>query len=364
MRLAIITFHRALNYGALLQAYALYSTLRDMGIDVEVLDYRAPYIEFTHNPIALKKMIHVRSYLKNLLNNNISFTSRGVFNRFIRCELKVSKKYTSKSIYESNKEYDTFLVGSDQVWNPYCNGSDNHYLLDFVKKGKTKLSFSSSVGLDAVNDVIGNTYAKYLTQFASISVREPQSSKILQKYIQKNVRVTVDPTLLLSSDAWTNLANKSSLRMSKYILIYNIVEDDKIFEHALSVSSEMNLPIYYINDRMFSKRGMRNLRNVSIYDFLYLFANAEYVITNSFHGLLFSVIFSKKFSIAYLPGGAKVNSRIRDYLESFKLESRLIRDGNVIDILNIDYSKTRPIVTDHITNSLDYLEKIMEAEYE
>ena len=166
MKIAILTYHNALNYGAILQTYALQKKLIDLGINSEILDYHCRQISINQNPFTLLKIIHFRSFFYGLFNNKISIPNKNSFKNFITHELIISKRFNRRNISNSNAIYDSFLVGSDQVWNLEMNNYDTTYLLDFTSK--SKFSYASSLGIDLINQRQKYYYLKYLKDFKNV----------------------------------------------------------------------------------------------------------------------------------------------------------------------------------------------------
>lgn len=336
-KIGIITFHRALNYGAVLQTYALRTSLEKyFDGDVEVIDYRCDSIESGRN---LKKRLMKENFIKSFLSTTLMLYKRKNFDRFLKNNIAISeKKFDRKSIGESQCEYCGFVTGSDQVWNHKITNDDTTFLLDFVEDNNKRNSYAASMGLSEVDEKNRKKYFDELRQFEELSVRE----KDLQVYLKKNipdkiVRTNLDPTLLLLGGQWKKLSSGKPLK-EKYILVYNVPKPDYLFDIAKKVGKETGLKVKYIANGI-RPSGVSNNDIVypSVEDFINLFLNAEYIITNSFHGTVFSILFEKKMLVE-LKSGSGANGRIQTLMDICGLESRVSTNGKYEELFkSIDW---------------------------
>ncbi|HFM6841875.1 TPA: polysaccharide pyruvyl transferase family protein, partial [Enterococcus faecium] len=280
-----------------------------------------------------------------------------IFDNFIDKFIRVSlSEYDDKTIRGLDDKYDLFICGSDQIWSPYSAGFDPIYFLDFVKKRNKKNAYAASFGVEIVPEETIKEYSRRLKNFNVISVREEIGKKIIKNLIEEDVPVSLDPTLLLSKTEWDLIIEKKRKISEKYLLIYLITETREIIELAKKVAREKKLKLVYINDNIYKTKGIYNYNNCSPSDWLNLFYNADYIVTNSFHGIAFSINFEKEFSVQYLPEPAKVNSRINNILDNYSLKWRINYDGNE----KINYSKVNKILVEDRVASQQILKDIME----
>lgn len=361
MKCGIITFHRAINYGGALQALALQRTVEKLNVDAELIDYYAPSIEGLYRPSLKQRFSYInikRTASALLRNGTLSFNNEG-FAAFRKKYMKESanKYYNSEDLGKS--DYDVYITGSDQVWSPTCAGFDKNYFLDFVKDGKKKNSYAASFGVGDIPDNLTDEYRSLLCDYNKISVREADGAAIIKKVLDKDVPTVLDPTLLLTKDEWKSYADESAYRNEKYILLYMIAEDEELIGKALSLAKKTGFKVYYVNDRFYKAKGVNNLRKVSPDKWIGLFMNAEYVFTNSFHGVAFSINFEKKFHVQMLKANVKVNSRINNILELLQLEHR----GEFeLAEQEIDYKTVNTILDKEREKSLAYLTGIFQGE--
>lgn len=313
MKIGILTFHRATNYGAVLQTYALQTYLQDFA-EVEVIDYRCDELERHVNKVSFfNRLCHIKSFVYSLLHKRLLADKRRIFRTFVKKYLKVSNKYNHKTIRLCEPYFDKFIVGSDQVWNPNITGYDDAFVLGFSKEKKKNNSFSASLGSSNPDWEIMDYLKKNIKNFNNISVREKSSKKVVGELCEKEVYDTVDPVFLLDIKKWNRLEKPISKKSRKFIVLYMIHVDQALIDYAKNYASIINADIIYISENLFKVRGVINLVNVSPENLLYLFNNAESIVTNSFHGTAFSIIFNKKFHVRLI-GNLPINNRIVDLL--------------------------------------------------
>ena len=353
MKLGIVTFHRAINYGAVLQTYALQQTLFELGIDNEVIDYRSEKIERLY-----KIFTPLLSNIKNLsvyprAKKKIEFDS------FLKKYIKLSNGYREKKELEKiETDYDAFITGSDQVWCEKCAREDSTYFLDFINNSKKKYSYAASIGKSAVSEDLQEKYEKFLKDYSLVSIREASSKELMQQCKKENVNVHIDPTLLLNKEKWNRVAKKQANK-GEYILLYTVLGQYKLYEFANQLSKKTGLPIIYLNEAMLNRvKGYKYKVGVSPEEFVGYFANAKYVVTNSFHGTAFSIIYHKKFFVEIEAVGRK-NIRSEELMEKLGLSERNI---NCIDIerydKEIDWMSVDGILENERKESKDYLRRI------
>ena len=361
MKIATLTFHRALNYGAVLQTYALQKELIKLGYDTCVLDYRSEFIEKHYERDHLSKHLSIKGLGAIFLRNGFSKVKREQFEPFLeKFIITSSEKYNDSNIYEAENKYESFCAGSDQIWNYRTAGFDKVYFLDFVKDPSKKTSYAASIGLVSIPEEYEEEYRGLLQSFSKISVREQEGTLLVNKLLNKNCAVTVlDPTLLLAADEWEYMEEKVDTP-SKYVLVYLLSENRRILKFAKKLAAEKGCEILYINNQLFSVPGMINMRNITPQKWLYLFRNADYVVTNSFHGTAFSIIYNKIFWCEYLPTSGNVNSRITTLLGSLGLKDRIISEGCSVRNDSVDYEQPNKKLSVLREKSIEFLKSFSE----
>jgi len=339
------------NYGSLLQAYATNNYINDNHSECVLMDYK-PVFErgAVNNP------------LKRVIKNMLLFIKKRKNRKFIETHTTLGFP-TFSNLDELNdvifEEESNFVVGSDQVWNAnLTEGIDRVFFLDFQKTAK-KFSFSSSFGSSTIEDKYSKEIALLLKDFNSISVREESGGKLLLGLGIDDYTVTLDPVFLLNSRQYFEISRKKAKIKKPYILIYSFEYSTLIEEKAMILSTNMGYSVYEIVITLPKYRKFKSLYNVDVHEFLYLFRNAEIIITSSFHGTSFSLIFEKDF---YVKMPTQRATRITNLLGIVKLEDRIMSDVNISQHSNIDYREARKRLDKEILSQKRYLAKVFNDE--
>ena len=344
MKAAIVTFIRAYNYGATLQCYALSKKLRDLSIDVQVLDYFPKYFEdlytlsylgeirkFPYRP--LKSWIYYFPLINLLHRRNSGFDA------FIKKNIPLtSKQYkTFEEIDIDILPHDLFISGSDQVWSNRCVPFDPVYFLQFSSAlPEKRCSYAASFGFNSVPDDLREEYQKRLRYWNSYSVREKSAVQICQDLLNIDATQCCDPTLLLTFSDWNSLATEIKYK-KPFILVYDVNNSSILFQKARELSLEKNLPVYILTSNMHhdsilcrreNTQHFHNLSTASPDEWLGWFFSAAYILTDSFHGSVFSLLGHKQF----MQISSSPNSRAVDFLGSLNLEERCSQ--NVLDVID------------------------------
>ena len=361
MRVGILTFHRAVNYGACLQAYALKKYIEGKKIDVSIIDYRSKYIEDLYNN-PFSKGLSIKTKLKNAMTWNIQKERNKKFNDFINDYLQCNEKssiFDKEKLENIGEKFDKIIVGSDQVWNTLCAANDTTYYLDFVKDNQKKYSYAASLGI--VNDEYYklDNLKELLIKFNRISVREKNGYDVIKKITGRESTICLDPTFLLSKTEWEKISTKKI--NEKYILVYSLSMPQSIVTYAQELSKKMNMKVVFFTlNNLFSLKKRKDVVNGSPIDFLDYFSNAEYIVTNSFHGTAFSLIFNKNFTVFKNSNKNHDNSRLENILSITNLRNRMIEEGENQFFEEIDYENINEKLNAEIEKSKKYLEDILE----
>ena len=323
MQACIITFQSAYNYGAVLQAFALQEYLNGNFAETRILDYHNNEIDASYRSPGLIDFVYKP---KNAIFKSIqSFLYKGKkkkINQFRNQYFRSTKRYDAVNIKDASNEADVFITGSDQVWNYLIVDRDGTYYLDFVKNRRT-CSYAASFGVASIPQEYREFYRKNLNNIDSISVREGSGAEIVKNVTGREAKVMPDPTLLVNQETWNRLCATPN-DTGKYILVYKITKADKLLSFSKKLSKKTGLPIVYIPNDLKSGSIGKLKTNVGPEEWLGYIKNAEYVVTNSFHGTVFSILFNKKF---FSEVSSKVNpstSRLKSLLEMFGLEERTL----------------------------------------
>lgn len=332
-KIAIVTHHRACNYGAVLQAYATVRYFEDKGYDAIVVDYVPKYLQgfgsFTNtfNQIDNRKHGIVKRVVYSILKTPSNKKMKVVFYKFVDKYIPLTRRYYGIDEMKNNKPIaDYYCSGSDQIWNNYYTGCfDDVYFLDFAEKKDNCISLASSFGREDFDKNEMNIICAKLKKYSAISVREAGAEKMLSRNGIKDAIVTYDPTLLVDEKIWKKIASKKNSN-KKYILVYQLHGDSDVYKQAKRFAKQNKMQIVRIITMYHQIRiGEKNIVMPTVEDFLSLINNAEYVFTDSFHGTIFSLLFEKKVAVR-LP--VRFNGRIKSLLQSIGATAIIADDIN------------------------------------
>ena len=271
--------------------------------------------------------------------------------------MKFSKKLLADDLKGIEKEYDVFIVGSDQVWNPKITNNDANYFLDFLENDEKKYSYAASFGISKWEDSYMLDIKKLLKSFKLISVREKTAKNIIYSKLERKIFVNIDPVFLLTKDNWMNFVNKSITKQKEYILVYTVGNPKYVYEYAKNLSKKYNYEILNIRYKISLKNKSLNIGH-TLYDigpdeFVSLVANAKCIVTNSFHATAFSIIFNKDF---YLELPDKLSSRIEDLCISLGIK---LDNNEIKEMINLDWKNINYRLENKRKESLEYIDKII-----
>lgn len=333
-KIGLLTYHHTTNFGSMLQTYALYKMVQELGFECEIIDYRnetvenREFVKKIYNCKSLKEIKNILQYGKYKKRKSIAFKS------FFEKNFCVSQEiYYKNNINQSNSQYEYFLVGSDLVWDFTINDSDTTYMLDFVNDINKKIAFASSAGKKwNVNDM--KVVSNLLNRFDYIGVREKSICDQLNKELDIEVDFVCDPTMLFSKEKWDELIVDRCIK-GAYILCYMANENLSIYKDAVEYGKKKGIPVYLISYDWVPK-DMHAIRPYKIDEFLSLIKYAHTIFTASYHGLLFSLYFEKNFYYYNRGWKSRMNS-IATYLNIIDREQ--LNDHNDKDIDYIEINK-------------------------
>lgn len=358
MKTGILTYHDTTNYGAVLQAYALQEKINNLGSECEIIDYKCEAITDRYKIIPLTECKNIKQFIKSLLTNKNNRILMKKFKEFNEKYQKLSSlEYNKETISQVNDLYDCFITGSDQVWNLELSNEDTTYMLDFVTDMKKKKSYAASFGYKEIPDKYVALSKKMLGDFETILVREEQGKSIIEKNLNRQAKVTIDPTLLLNKTEWDKLIENGN-KEEDYILLYIIAPNKEIINFAKRLAKKEKCKIIYLNHSYKDIFGVKNIKTASPEEFLKYVRNAKYVVTTSFHGVAFSVNFEKQFFYALSKENGNFNSRIENLVNILNLKERII--GKNLELYkNINYDKVNYLLENERKNSIDSLKEIL-----
>ena len=358
MKIGILTFHCAHNYGAVLQCYATQEFLRSKGHDVEIINYRPDYLLRPYRIVLFKNIKYhgIIKFAKDLVKELLIFPVRcrrwRKFQKFINHRFLLSKPISDVSAIPS--DYDAYVVGSDQIWNPLITeGFDGVYFCDFLfpKETKKYLTYAASMETKSLDSDSVAFYRKQLAKFDAISVREENLKYLLSSLTDTSIQHVLDPTLMLPLYLWDKIQSNPLIN-EKYVAVYQVQYDKNTLRIANHIANQLSARIVPILiDASYNTKWGR--QEDSPEDFVNLLRNAACVVTTSFHGTAFSVIFNKPFYTLRLNKGW--DTRSSSLLEQLGLQDRMIDATSTPTFTDIDYSTVNPILDRLRQESQDFL---------
>lgn len=368
MKVEIITLHRITNFGSMLQTYATQTAIEKLGHEAEVLDFVPEGMSFKRanwpkNDVpAWKKLIKLPPLFA------VNLMEYSDVNRFLKKYIHLSpQRYNCyQEIIADIPLADAYLSGSDQVWNTQNNNPPEDlkaYYLGFAPEGKKRIAYAGSFGKNTFTKEEERIIKEYVSKYDYISVREDDGLKILHRFGFDNGVHVVDPTLLLSGDEWRKFASVKKAPKPGYVFVYNLNRNGLIKEVAKAIAKEKGLRIINFADTFDFIKGAKNRFGNTAEDFVNHIANADYVVTDSFHGTAFSLNLNRQVIVVKAP---RYNSRIESVLRvAGLLDTRLVgtvEEGLKAASIAIDYNEVNPRIEAARQISLDYLKKALSDE--
>lgn len=360
VKAAIITYHRAYNYGSALQAYALNRFINQCGIMCRTIDYRTDRQDELYT--IFKKNSGIRAIARNIMSLKYYGRLRKHverFDNFIENYIPLTDEYRdSSALSDLEDQYDFFICGSDQIWNPDTEDFDAAYLLNFVFRKDKCIAYAPSIGISHIPEKYEKLFSDNLSEFSFLSTREESGSEQIRKITGKDVCTVLDPVFLLSEEEWSK--NCKIILNRKYILGYYIGDVDGMRLFADQLRKEYKIPVVVIY------KNLRDMffKTIKLYEtgpleFLDLIQNAELIITNSFHAVAFSIIFRKNFWFFEDVENAKSSKgRVYNLLSILRIENRILNVEymKVNDpFLDINYHNAQELLDGEIEKSKTYL---------
>ena len=374
MKTATVTWITYNNYGTLLQAYALQKAIEQLGhenvilSDKEILQaFRAahprkprakkPAAEPESTGTRIKRLLADPGRLHRIIlarkdgaHYGMPYeASQHAFDLFRQQELKIREDVTGDSLAALNEEYDAFLCGSDQIWSLFEEIFQPYYFLDFVQK--RKIAYAPSLGTDQIAPEKAEALKTLLKDFSALSVRESVSARQLTELTGRQAAWVADPTLLHDREFWTRFASEVPERKKKYLLCYFLEHKAWYFDYARKLAKKLGLKLLLIPNKW------DHLQHSCVVDapvgpkeFVALFRDADYVLTDSYHGSIFSLIFEKEFQYLqrFEKGDPKSqNIRVESLFGYLGLKDRMVTKESRRSVPKMEYGK--------ICHKLDFL---------
>lgn len=368
MKIGILTFHRAHNYGAVLQAYALKTFLRSLGHNVKLIDYwplsHEKIYKLWDNDVLKNKSFIIR--LKIVIKFLLLFFKKkkrvDKFNNFISSYLKLNKeiKYYKLSL-AADLDVDCIIYGSDQIWRNWITseryiGFDPTYFGYNVDSSIPKITYAASMGIIKYTKEEEVFLQKAITNFSTILVREKKLFNLLNSFDYKS-NIVCDPVFLLSKKQWNDILPQSKYLTKEYVVYYRLLPSVEAEKLAYEVAKRYDCELLIITASvsLFYRKNER--QTLSPLEFIQVIRDAKFVIATSFHGTAFSLIFEKQF---YTLGLGANSDRVLTLFDNLGLKERYIEDFSKVNFHDIDYSDVKNKLSNMIYNSKKLLNEALD----
>lgn len=297
-KVALITFHTPKNYGAVLQAYSLMTYLRTLVEDVKIIDYNTPHLRSIYplytRPHTAKQAVGFALNLPYLGKKKCKYAK---FERFVSENLELTRRFESyEDLMKSPPDADFYITGSDQVFNPNRIEEERKaFYLSFGSEDTKRIAYAASFGVRSVPEDKRKEISEYLSIFSTISVREENGVSIVENLAGRIASEVLDPVFLNNKEFWRLVAEAYPVGNKPYLLYYRLMSSKQSDDCVRRIAHEKKLRLVVVTEDYLKWRADKILRDVGPKELLYLIDRAEYVATDSFHGVAFSIIFEKQF---------------------------------------------------------------------
>jgi polysaccharide pyruvyl transferase WcaK-like protein len=365
MKVGLLSFHNAANYGAALQAFALQKVLLENDIDCEYINYQNTFrksaYSMSYHILRSVKKGDIKAAIKYILGSPFMTLRKFRFKLFYNKNLKYTRNVYSSShqACELNQEYTKFIVGSDQVWNWYNNGQDDSYFLSFVDDDSKKISYSSSFGIAKIPQNQMEIYRLYLSRIKYLSVREKIGIDLLKNLTKRDACLVLDPVFLLTKRQWEQMAIKKKITER---LIFSYTNSAFQFDSFLSITQYniQNSYLYKLTSNLsisdFLNLKIRVKYSMSPTEFLTVIRDADLIVSASFHCIALSIIMNKQF-VVILSGDKGKDERLLSILSLLGLEDRILNNQMNVNQVNkiIDYDRVNKEIERLKSFSMNFL---------
>lgn len=367
LKVGILTYHfyeKFANYGSVLQAYAMQRYLSKLGVENEIIDYVPDHLRSVNMrlPILRDKTHNILRFINLLFFQIQIYRLIGKFESFVKKNMRLSKE----KIYSDNfdkAQYGAYIIGSDTVWSTdESGGFDDGFWANYpVMRGKLCIAYSPSAADMDFSESDKQTIKERLKNFSAVSMRESRHISLFSSLANREISNTLDPTLLLDKPDYEALIDGKRIFKEKYLLYYARKRHVKMYKFIDELAKKLNLRVVEINKDCLRLFKVKNVYCSSIEDFLRLIRDASVVVTDSFHGTIFSMIFERDF---YSYKRQCCSSKIEHLCACAGLSNRIVCDGAdadkaIAEGLKIDYAKVRKNLEPRREFSKSYLKKAL-----
>ncbi len=351
----MLTFHTPKNYGAVLQAFSLMSYLKNNNVDVKIIDYNTPHLRSIYTIVPkirdLKTLLLGIALLPTYKKKKRKYRK---FDQFVKDELDLTKRYESTdALYCERWEDGIFITGSDQVFNPKRILDERKaFYLDFIPERCRRISYAASFGGRVISESMQEEIKGYLDKFDYVSVRETAGKELIELLCDKSVETVLDPVFLNDESFWHQNEKTYNIGTEPFLLYYRLLGEENSDSIAKKIAKSKGLKLVVITDGFLLMNEAKVLRDVGPDEILFLFSKAKFIVTDSFHGTAFSIIYKKQFVFCNENEGS--NQRGMNLLKDLDLDqcaySKNYDEGN-----SISYEKIQGRLNAQIEKSRDFL---------
>jgi len=358
-RIGIVSRVHGINYGANLQALALQNALEKLGFDAQYINYNVKISTHGFRRILSKGYELIRGFL--------GYKRRVKATNLFRCDIKFTRKLSDiEEVRNECENFDILMAGSDQIWNPrYYRSSHGLYLFENIGDNIPKVSYASSLGVTSLEEPYQTLLKKTLDKFVLVSCREDVGIKLLNE-IGISAKRLIDPTFLLTAKEWGKFISPYPIVNGNYILCYLMPGVEPLNSYIISQAEAILKnrqgvnKIIVLGEKEYKGLFSRHtyIKTAGPVEFLNILFHADRVLTSSFHGTCFSIIFHKQFN-SILDKDNKFNSRIENLLENLDLVSQITYMGSdVNEFKSVDYKSVDQLIEKERKKSIDYLNSL------
>lgn len=362
-RIGIINHWMVNNYGALFLAYALEKKIHDLGYDVETITYLPDEVKKPWKLSMIKKIGFVQYLLRLGYFLVFILPRKQSFKKFRKRMQTSILKYSDKDLNKIDNIYDKIIIGGDQLWNCKKNYFNKNNFLPFIKQTDKKVVYAASIAQEKIPDDLIDMYKKLVLDFSYITTRESLTTKLLLDLTGEEYARVCDPAFLLDVSDWYSLCERDKKMENKdFIFVYQVQSDIELINFAKKLALKNKCKIVFCPFPL--KKAIKCYRKpyISPEKWLWYINNAKYVVTDAFHGTVFSIIFNKDFYSQISSYGSDTSSRITQILEFYKLNNRLLNTNNYqIQNNKIDYIEINRKIQEEKVQSTQHLINMLNA---
>ena len=359
MKIGILTFPNSTSFGAVLQMYALYKTVDEMGFQAEIINYYNHFMKAERHTRAITSKSVIYGKLRLFAKRIMHYQQK---RKFVNFERRM-RTYPTKPISDTESlkkvaaRYRGVICGSDQVWNPNVTGEDLSYFLNFCEKTTKRISYAPSFGITELEKEFQKNVKEELSKFESISVREEEGQHILEEMFETTYPLVLDPTLLVDDNEWSKLEKKIEVADEPYILYYTVRTSHELFDFCKKLAKKKHMKIIVVGGNFIhqinnKQKNVEYAVNIGPEEWLYLIHHANCIVTNSFHGTAFSINYKKDFYVEY---SSTANSRLEQIIRTSELQRRVVQKGCAYGEESIDYKYVENCLSPLREKSIEFL---------